>query len=70
MGNPLYSSPSPLLPRRSARVAQVKAKPIGLVKSEILDLLDNPTPEKYTKLEPEVMEDLMVADKIRDLLYE
>ncbi|KAF8414836.1 hypothetical protein EV426DRAFT_698934 [Tirmania nivea] len=37
--------------------------------SEILNLLDNPTPEKYAKLEPEVVEDLMVVDKIRDLLY-
>ncbi|KAF8417274.1 hypothetical protein EV426DRAFT_711715 [Tirmania nivea] len=37
---------------------------------EILDLLDNSTPEKYAKLEPEVVEDLTVADKIRDLLYE
>ncbi|KAF8421711.1 hypothetical protein EV426DRAFT_704903 [Tirmania nivea] len=36
---------------------------------KILDLLDNPTPEKYTKLEPEVVEDLMVVDKIQDLLY-
>ncbi|KAF8415393.1 hypothetical protein EV426DRAFT_710234 [Tirmania nivea] len=37
--------------------------------SEILDLLDNPTPKKYDKLEPEVVENLMVANKIRDLLY-
>ncbi|KAF8414599.1 hypothetical protein EV426DRAFT_722188 [Tirmania nivea] len=37
---------------------------------EILDLLDNPTPEKYAKLEPKVVEDLTVANKIRDLLYE
>ncbi|KAF8415265.1 hypothetical protein EV426DRAFT_701298 [Tirmania nivea] len=37
---------------------------------EILNLLDNPTSEKYAKLEPKVVEDLMVADKIRDLLYE
>ncbi|KAF8415332.1 hypothetical protein EV426DRAFT_579097 [Tirmania nivea] len=32
--------------------------------SEILDLLDNLTPEKYAKLEPKVVEDLTVADKI------
>ncbi|KAF8415144.1 hypothetical protein EV426DRAFT_709146 [Tirmania nivea] len=36
---------------------------------EILDLLNNPTPEKYAKLEPELVEDLTVVDKILDLLY-
>ncbi|KAF8418672.1 hypothetical protein EV426DRAFT_704459 [Tirmania nivea] len=70
IGNPLHLSSSLPLPRRSARVVRAKAKATGPAKSEILDLLDNPTLEKYAKLESEVVEDLMVVDKIRDLLYE
>ncbi|KAF8414876.1 hypothetical protein EV426DRAFT_712001 [Tirmania nivea] len=98
MGNPLQLSPPP--PRRSARIARVKVKAIGLAKRQrirspspdlniptyhqyriegmndtqcdgkILDLLDNPTLEKYAKLEPEVVEYLTVVNKIRELLYE
>ncbi|KAF8421707.1 hypothetical protein EV426DRAFT_672194 [Tirmania nivea] len=63
-------SPSPDLNIPAYRRYRIERTNDTQCDSEILDLLDNPTPEKYAKLEPEVVEDLMVVDKIRDLLYE
>ncbi|KAF8415942.1 hypothetical protein EV426DRAFT_709989 [Tirmania nivea] len=63
-------SPSPDLNIPAYRRYRIERTNDTQYDGEILDLLDNPTPEKYAKLEPEVVEDLTVADKIRDLLYE
>ncbi|KAF8416333.1 hypothetical protein EV426DRAFT_709377 [Tirmania nivea] len=63
-------SPSPDLNILAYRRYRIEHTNDTQCDGKILDLLDNPTPEKYAKLEPEVVEDLMVADKIRDILYE
>ncbi|KAF8430210.1 hypothetical protein EV426DRAFT_660468 [Tirmania nivea] len=63
-------SPSPDLNIPAYRRYRIERTNDTQCDCEILDLLDNPTPEKYARLEPEVVEDLTVAEKIRDLLYE
>ncbi|KAF8416199.1 hypothetical protein EV426DRAFT_627731 [Tirmania nivea] len=51
-------SPSPDLNIPAYRQYHIERTNDTQSDGEILDLLDNPTPEKYAKLEPEVVEDL------------
>ncbi|KAF8416332.1 hypothetical protein EV426DRAFT_709372 [Tirmania nivea] len=68
MENLLYLLPSPPPLRRSAKVTRAKAKAIGPVQSEILDLLDNPTLEKYIKDSYEILPDTRIIRRLNIVL--